>query len=112
MKYMEIMNSATRIVLLAMTGALIGLAFTQPTYQGLFENVMIAIISFYFGQKATGITDKGKEGEQALSEAQNTPAKPLVATNDAVIETKEEEGSEAKNNPKVEQLVDVLSKLQ
>ena len=48
---MTILNSATKIVLLAMTAALIGLSFMQLEIPELFDSVMIAVVAFYFGQK-------------------------------------------------------------
>lgn len=47
----EILNSATKIVLLLLVVALIVFIFTGKIDQDIFKTVMISVISFYFGQK-------------------------------------------------------------
>jgi cell division protein FtsW (lipid II flippase) len=45
------LKSATKVVLLVLVFALIGLAFLQIEPSETFKYVITAVISFYFGQK-------------------------------------------------------------
>jgi len=57
---MNIFNSATKIVLLMLTGTLCVLVFMNPEYKDIFANVIVAVISFYFGQKTNQIISDAK----------------------------------------------------
>jgi hypothetical protein len=48
---MQILNSATKIVLIIMTLAFIGLTYTGKVEGKDFFNAMLMIFAFYFGQK-------------------------------------------------------------
>lgn len=45
------LKSATKVVLLVLVAALVGLAFLQIEPSETFKYVITAVISFYFGQK-------------------------------------------------------------
>jgi hypothetical protein len=47
----EILSSATKLVLLALIIALIGLTFMGKLDQETFKTVILMVVSFYFGQK-------------------------------------------------------------
>ena len=57
---MDIFNSATKIVLLMLTGTLCVLVFLDPNYKDIFANVIVAVVSFYFGQKTNQIISDAK----------------------------------------------------
>lgn len=48
---MTILKSATKITLLLLIVALIAMSFLSIEMNDTFNNVIIAVISFYFGQK-------------------------------------------------------------
>ena len=48
---MKILESATKITLLTMVVALIGLTSFQLIDPKIFEDAMIMVMAFYFGQK-------------------------------------------------------------
>lgn len=51
---MEILTSATKISLLALIVALIGMTAFKGLDPKIFEQVVIMVVSFYFGQKVNG----------------------------------------------------------
>lgn len=53
----EILNSATKIVLLLLIVALVALTSFKILDQEIFKTVILMVVSFYFGQKINNTTE-------------------------------------------------------